>query len=70
MFRRESVTFAGEVWVMAYYFNKEGVCVCVCVYISTKRVCVCVCVFSLNWRSRCLKEKGQEAALTNERIFD
>lgn len=39
------MTFAGEVWVMAYYFNKEGVCVCVCVYISTKRVCVCVCVF-------------------------
>ena len=34
----------------AYYFNKEGV---VC-------VCVCVCVFSLNWRSRCLKETGRK----------
>lgn len=33
---KENLTFAGEVFVIAYYFNKTCVCVCV-------RVCACVC---------------------------
>lgn len=51
---KENLTFAGEVFVIAYYFNKTCVCVCV-------RVCVLKQMF---------KGDKQEAALTNERIFD
>ena len=70
MFKRESVTFAREVLVIAYYFNRErgrgreggSVCVCIC-------VCVFVC-FLPELEKQMFKGEGQEAALTNERIFD
>lgn len=49
MFKRKSVTFARELLVIAYYFNKEG-----------GKEGQRELVLSLNWRSRCLKERGRK----------
>lgn len=58
MFKRKSVTFARELLVIAYYFNKEG-------GKEGQRV-----GFVPELEKQMFKGEGQEAALTNERIFD
>lgn len=85
MFKRESVTFAREVLVIAYYFNKEGVPSSFLPELEEReggregesvwgRCVMCACVWCvcalLELEKQMFKGDRQEAVLTNESIFD